>query len=123
MSGVNKVILIGNLGSDPEMRAMSNGNHVTNLSLATSSSWRDKISGEQKERTEWHKVVLFNQLAEIANEHLKKGSKIFVEGELRPQEWEREGQKHHTTQVSAYQMQMLDSKQRGADDFDDEMPF
>lgn len=122
MSGVNKVILIGNLGSDPEMRAMSNGNHVTNLSLATSSSWRDKISGEQKERTEWHKVVLFNQLAEIANEHLKKGSKIFVEGELRTQEWEREGQKHHTTQVSAYQMQMLDSKQR-ADDFDDEMPF
>ena len=123
MSGVNKVFLIGNLGSDPAMRAMSNGNHVTNLSLATSSAWRDKNSGEQKERTEWHKVVLFNQLAEIANEHLRKGSKIFVEGELRTQEWEREGQKPQPTQVSASQMQLLDSKQRGADDFDDEMPF
>ena len=112
MTGVNKVILIGNLGGDPEMRAMPNGNHVTNLSLATSQSWRDKESGEQRERTEWHRIVFFNKLAEIANQYLKKGSKVYVEGELRTQEWERDGQKHFKTEVVASEMQMLDSKQK-----------
>jgi len=112
MSGINKVILIGNLGGDPEMRAMPNGNHVTNLSLATSQSWRDKESGEQRERTEWHRIVFFNKLAEIANQYLKKGSKVYVEGELRTQEWERDGQKHFKTEVVASEMQMLDSKQK-----------
>ena len=104
---------------------MPNGNHVTNLSLATSQSWRDKESGEQRERTEWHRIVFFNKLAEIANQYLKKGSKVYVEGELRTQEWERDGQKHFKTEVVASEMQMLDSKQKNNEeqDFDDDIPF
>ena len=108
--GINKVILVGNLGRDPETRYMPSGNAVTNVSVATSKSWKDRDSGEQKDRTEWHRVVFFNRLAEIANEYLKKGSKIYVEGELRTREWEREGQKHYTTEVVANEMQMLDSR-------------
>lgn len=108
--GINKVILVGNLGRDPETRYMPSGGAVTNVSVATSKSWRDRDSGEQKERTEWHRVVFFNRLAEIAGEYLKKGSKVYIEGELRTREWEREGQKHYTTEIVAGEMQMLDSR-------------
>ena len=110
MAGINKVILVGNIGQDPETRQMGNGGTVTNVSLATSRSWKDKDSGEQREKTEWHRVVFFNRLGEIASQYLKKGSKIYVEGELQTNEWEREGQRHFTTQIVAREMQMLDSK-------------
>jgi len=108
--GINKVILVGNLGRDPETRYMPSGGAVTNCSIATSKSWKDRDSGEQKERTEWHRIVFFNRLAEIAGEYLKRGSKVYVEGELRTREWERDGQKHYTTEVVANEMQMLDSR-------------
>jgi len=146
--GINKVILVGNLGRDPETRYMPSGGAVTNVSIATCKSWRDRDSGEQKERTEWHRIVFFNRLAEIANEYLKRGSKVYVEGELRTREWEREGQKHYTTEIVANEMQMLDSRGEGgmgamggggsapsrsqqsddfgpppSDDFDDDIPF
>ena len=111
--GINKVILVGKLGRDPETRYMPSGGAVTNVSIATSKSWRDRDSGEQKERTEWHRIVFFNRLAEIANEYLKRGSKVYVEGELRTREWEREGQKHYTTEIVANEMQMLDSRGEG----------
>ncbi len=107
--GVNKVILIGNLGRDPETRMMPSGGAVTNASLATSKQWRDRDSGENKEQTEWHRVVFFNRLAEIAGEYLKKGSKVYVEGELRTRNWEKDGQKHYTTEIVANEMQMLDA--------------
>lgn len=90
--GINKVIIVGNLGRDPETRYLPSGGAVTNVSVATSKAWRDRDSGEQKERTEWHRVVFFNRLAEIASEYLKRGSKIYLEGELRTREWERDGQ-------------------------------
>ena len=90
--GINKVILVGNLGRDPETRYLPSGGAVTNVSLATSRSWKDRDSGEQKEKTEWHRIVFFNRLAEIAGEYLKRGSKVYVEGELRTREWEKEGQ-------------------------------
>jgi single-strand DNA-binding protein len=105
--GINKVILVGNLGRDPETRYMPSGGAVTNVSVATSKQWRDRDSGENKERTEWHRVVFFNRLAEIAGEYLKKGSQIYLEGELRTREWERDGQKHYTTEIVASEMQML----------------
>ena len=108
--GINKVILVGNLGRDPETRYLPSGGAVTNVSLATSRSWKDRDSGDQKEKTEWHRVVFFNRLAEIAGEYLKRGSKVYVEGELRTREWEKEGQKHFTTEIVANEMQMLDSK-------------
>ena len=108
--GVNKVILVGNLGRDPETRYIPSGGAVTNASVATSKQWRDRDSGENKERTEWHRVVFFNRLAEIAGEYLKKGSKVYIEGELRTRDWERDGQKHYTTEIVANEMQMLDSR-------------
>lgn len=108
--GINKVILIGNLGADPETRYLPDGNAVTNIRLATSESWRDRESGQQNERTEWHRVVFFRRLAEIAGEYLKKGSKVYIEGSLRTRQWEREGQKHYTTEIVANEMQMLDSR-------------
>ena len=111
--GINKVILVGNLGRDPETRYLPSGGAVTNVSLATSRSWKDRDSGEQKEKTEWHRVVFFNRLGEIAGEYLKRGSKVYVEGELRTREWEKEGQKHFTTEIVATEMQMLDSKGQG----------
>ena len=113
--GINKVILVGNLGRDPETRYLPSGGAVTNVSLATSRSWKDRDSGEQKEKTEWHRVVFFNRLGEIAGEYLKRGSKVYVEGELRTREWEKEGQKHFTTEVVATEMQMLDSKGGNSD--------
>lgn len=108
--GVNKVILIGNLGADPETRYLPSGDPVTNVNLATSDVWRDRESGEQNERTEWHRVVFFKRLAEIAGEYLKKGSKVYIEGSLRTRQWEREGQKHYSTEIVANEMQMLDSR-------------
>lgn len=111
--GVNKVILVGNLGNDPETRFMPDGNAVTNITVATSINWKDKDSGESKERTEWHRVVFFRRLAEIAGEYLKKGSKVYVEGSLRTRQWEKEGQKHYTTEIVASEMQMLDSRGGG----------
>ena len=113
--GINKVILVGNLGRDPETRYLPSGGAVTNVSLATSRSWKDRDSGEQKEKTEWHRIVFFNRLGEIAGEYLKRGSKVYVEGELRTREWEKEGQKHFTTEVVANEMQMLDSKGGNSD--------
>ena len=113
--GINKVILVGNLGRDPETRYLPSGGAVTNVSLATSRSWKDRDSGEQKEKTEWHRVVFFHRLGEIAGEYLKRGSKVYVEGELRTREWEKEGQKHFTTEVVANEMQMLDSKGGNSD--------
>ena len=112
--GINKVILVGNLGRDPETRYLPSGGAVTNVSLATSRSWKDRDSGEQKEKTEWHRIVFFNRLGEIAGEYLKRGSKVYVEGELRTREWEKEGQKHFTTEIVANEMQMLDSKGGGS---------
>ena len=108
--GVNKVILIGNLGADPETRSLPNGNAVTNLNVATSKSWKDRESGQQQERTEWHRVVTFNRLAEIASQYLHKGSKVYLEGELRTRMWEKDGQKHYTTEIVANEMQMLDGR-------------
>lgn len=111
--GINKVILIGNLGRDPETRYSQSGSAVTNFSLATSESWRDRSSGEQQDRTEWHNVVCFARLAEIAGEYLRKGSKVYIEGSLRTSSWEQEGQKKYRTEVMARELQMLDS--RGGD--------
>jgi len=142
--GVNKVILIGNLGRDPEVRYMPNGQAVANVTIATSEAWKDKNTGEQQERTEWHRVVFFRRLAEIAGEYLKKGSKVYIEGKLQTRKWQdQQGQDRYTTEVVANEMQMLDSKGAGnnfssappdmdmanepqmaaAGDFDDDIPF
>lgn len=116
--GVNKVILIGNLGADPETRYTAGGSAVTNIRLATTRSWRDKQSGEQQERTDWHRVVFFGRLAEIAGEYLRKGSKAYVEGRLQTRKWQgQDGQDRYTTEVVANEMQMLDSRGGGTGDF------
>jgi len=113
--GVNKVILVGNLGKDPDVRYMPSGSAVTNVTIATSESWKDKQSGEKQERTEWHNVVFFNRLGEIAGEYLKKGSKVYVEGSLRTRKWQDKtsGQDRYSTEIVASEMQMLDSKGGG----------
>jgi len=146
--GVNKVILIGNLGNDPDIRYTASGAAVANISLATAESWRDKESGEQQERTEWHRVVFFGRLAEIVGEYLKKGSQIYVEGRLQTRKWQdKEGNDRYTTEIVAGEMQMLGSrsvtaasefdqsppaeaagtkktsKKQADDDFDDDIPF
>ena len=109
--GVNKVILVGNLGGDPEVRYMPNGNAVTNVTVATSESWKDKQTGQQQERTEWHRVVFFNRLAEIAGEYLRKGTKVYVEGSLRTRKWQdQSGADRYTTEIVGSEMQMLDSR-------------
>jgi single-strand DNA-binding protein len=109
--GINKVILIGNLGQAPDCRYMPNGNAVTNITLATSESWKDKNTGEDQEKTEWHRVVFFRKLAEIAGEYLKKGSKIYVEGRLQTRKWQdKDGNDRYTTEIVADSMQMLDSR-------------
>lgn len=115
--GVNKVILVGNLGNDPEVRYMPNGNAVANISLATSDSWKDKNTGEQQEKTEWHRVVFFNRLAEIVEQYVKKGSKLYVEGRLQTRSWEQDGVKRYTTEIVANEMQMLDSRGGAGADF------
>jgi single-strand DNA-binding protein len=112
--GINKVILIGNLGADPEVRYMPNGGAVTTIRLATSETWKDQQSGQQQERTEWHRVVFYRRLAEIAGEYLKKGAKVYIEGSLRTQQWEKNGEKRYSTDIVANEMQMLDSRGGGA---------
>jgi len=112
--GINKVILVGNLGADPETRYTASGSAITRIRIATTEAWRDKTSGEQQERTEWHRVVFFNRLAEIAGEYLRKGSQVYVEGTLRTNKWQdQSGQDRYTTEVVANEMQMLGS--RGGD--------
>ena len=112
--GVNKVILIGNLGADPETRAMPSGSTVANLRIATSESWRDKTSGEQQERTEWHRVALFGRLAEIASEYLRKGSQVYIEGSLRTRKWQdKTGNDRYSTEIVGNDMQMLGGRGQG----------
>lgn len=112
--GVNKVIIVGNLGQDPEVRFFPNGGSVCNVTIATSESWKDKQTGEQKEQTEWHRVSFNNRLAEIAAEYLKKGSKVYIEGSLRTRKWQnQQGQDQYTTEIRANEMQMLDSRTGG----------
>lgn len=108
--GINKVILVGNLGRDPEIRYTPGGTAVANVSIATSESWKDRNTGERQERTEWHRVVFFNRLAEIVEQYLKKGAKVYVEGSLRTNSWEQDGIKRYTTEIIANDMQMLDSR-------------
>ena len=109
--GINKVILVGNLGNDPEVRYANNGSAIANLSVATSESWKDKNTGDQVEKTEWHRVVMFNRLGEIAGEYLKKGSKVYIEGKLQTRKWQdQSGQDRYTTEIVANEMQMLDSR-------------
>ena len=143
--GINKVILVGNLGADPDTRYMPSGGAVTNLSVATSESWKDKQSGEQKERTEWHKVAMFGRLAEISAEYLRKGSQVYIEGKIRTRKWQdKDGKDRWTTEIIADEMQMLGGRGGGGgapsrgdsysqpsapqkapapDDFDDDIPF
>ncbi|WP_373332033.1 single-stranded DNA-binding protein [Thiopseudomonas alkaliphila] len=111
--GVNKVILVGNVGGDPDVRYMPNGNAVANITLATSESWRDKQTGQQQEKTEWHRIVFFGRLAEVVGQYVRKGSKLYVEGKLQTREWEKDGIKRYTTEIVVDingQMQMLDSR-------------
>jgi len=144
--GINKVIIVGNLGNDPETRYMPSGGAVTNLSVATNESWKDKQTGEQKDRTEWHKVAMFGKLAEIAAEYLRKGSQVYIEGKLRTRKWQdQSGNDRYTTEIIADEMQMLGGRGGGApsmnqgsgggdgpppsaprggnDEFDDDIPF
>jgi single-strand DNA-binding protein len=109
--GINKVILIGNVGQDPEVKYMPSGGAVTNISIATSETWKDKNTGQPQERTEWHRVVFFNRLGEIAGEYLRKGSKVYVEGSLRTRKWQaQDGTDRYTTEIVANEMQMLDGR-------------
>jgi single-strand DNA-binding protein len=110
--GINKVILIGNLGADPETRYMPSGKAVTNIRVATSDSWKDKTTGEQQERTEWHNVAMFDRLAEIAAEYLRKGSQVYIEGRIRTRKWQdkTDGKDRYTTEIIANEMQMLGSR-------------
>jgi single-strand DNA-binding protein len=113
--GVNKVILIGNVGQDPEVKYMPSGGAVTNISIATSETWKDKNTGQAQERTEWHRVVFFNRLGEIAGEYLKKGSKVYVEGALRTRKWQaQDGTDRYTTEIVGSEMQMLDGRGENA---------
>ena len=122
--GVNKVILVGNVGNDPEVRYMPNGNAVANVSVATSDSWKDKNTGAQQERTEWHRVVFFNRLAEIVEQYVKKGTKLYLEGRLQTRSWEQDGAKRYSTEIVANEMQMLDSRGAGGvnQEFGDQAP-
>lgn len=114
MRGVNRVILLGNLGQDPEVRYMTNGEAVANFTVATSESWTDQ-QGQKQERTEWHRIVVYRKLAEIVGQFLHKGSKVYLEGKLQTREWtDQQGQKRYTTEIVCHEMQMLDSKQDGA---------
>ena len=116
--GVNKVILVGNLGKDPEVRYMANGGAVCNATLATSESWKDKQSGEQKDKTEWHNIVFYRRLAEIAGEYLKKGSQVYIEGKLQTRKWQdKSGNDRYTTEIIANEMQMLGGRSGGSADF------
>ncbi len=117
MRGVNKVIIIGNLGADPEVRQFSNGGSVTNISVATSEQWTDKMTGEKKEATEWHRIALYNRLGEIAAQYLRKGSKVYIEGSLQTRKYQApDGSDRYATDIKAYQMQMLDGASGGQGD-------
>ena len=121
--GINKVILIGNLGQDPETRYMPSGDAVTNIRLATSETWKDRNTGEQQERTEWHSVVFFGKLGEIAGQYLRKGSKVYIEGSLRTRKWQgQDGNDRYTTEIRANEMQMLDSRSGGGYDAQQNAP-
>ncbi|MBX2807987.1 MAG: single-stranded DNA-binding protein [Cellvibrionaceae bacterium] len=112
--GINKVIVVGHLGQDPEVRYMASGGAVTNINVATSESWKDKQTGQPQERTEWHRIVFFNRLAEIAGEYLKKGGQVYIEGSLRTRKWQdQSGQDRYTTEIVANEMQMLGGRQGG----------
>lgn len=112
--GINKVIIVGNVGGDPETRYMPSGSAVTNLTVATNESWKDKQTGEKKERTEWHRVAMFNRLAEIAAEYLRKGSQVYIEGKIRTRKWQdKDGQDRYTTEIIADEMQMLGGRSGG----------
>ena len=114
MASVNKVILVGHLGKDPETRYMPNGDAITNATLATSESWKDKQTGEKKEQTEWHRLVFYRKLAEIAGQYLKKGSQVYLEGKIKTRKWQdKDGQDRYTTEIEATEMQMLGSRQPG----------
>src|SRR5947208_4491850 len=116
MASVNKVIIVGNLGADPETRYTPGGDAVTNIRVATTERWKDKASGEMKEATEWHRIAFFGRLAEVAGEYLKKGSQVYVEGALRTRKWQdKEGQERYTTEIVAERMQMLGSRQGSGD--------
>lgn len=148
MAGVNRVIILGNLGNDPEVRYASNGSAIANISIATSESWKDKNTGQMQEKTDWHRVVMFNRLGEIAGEYLKKGSKVYIEGKLQTRKWDKNGIDMYTTEIVASTMQMLDGRENQggqapaqqqsrpqqpaqrqpqqpapANDFDDDIPF
>lgn len=113
--GINKVILVGNVGGDPEVRYTATSNAVASFSLATSDTWKDKNTGEKQDRTEWHRIVCFNRLGEIAGEYIRKGSKLYVEGRLQTRKWQdQQGQDRYTTEIIASDIQMLDSKNQGA---------
>lgn len=121
--GINKVIIVGNLGQDPEVRFMPNGEAVANFTVATSEAWKDKKSGEQKRKTEWHRIVIYKRLAEIAGEYLKKGSKVYLEGKLKTRKWQnQQGQDQYTTEIVANEMQMLDSRGQGQGGFQSSAP-
>jgi len=115
MAGVNKVILIGNLGKDPEMRYFPDGTAVANFSIATSEGWKDKDTGERKERTEWHRIVAFRKLAEICGKYLSKGKQVYIEGKLQTRSWEKDGVTRYTTEIVANEMRMLGSRDSGDD--------
>lgn len=116
MASVNKVILVGNLGADPEVRYMTNGDAVANIRMATTESWKDKASGERREMTEWHRVVFYRRLTEIVGQYLKKGSPVYIEGRIRTRKWQdKEGQERYTTEIEATEMQMLGSRQGQGD--------
>lgn len=131
--GINKAIIVGHLGQDPKPQHMPSGGTVTSISVATSESWKDKNTGQQEQRTDWHRVVFFNKLAEIAGQYLKKGSKVYIEGSLRTRTWDKDGEKRYTTEIVANEMQMLDGKSDGGNvasnntqqtpEFDDDIPF
>jgi single-strand DNA-binding protein len=117
MASVNKVILVGNLGRDPEVRYSAEGSALCNISIATTSNWKDKNTGERREETEWHRVVMYNRLAEIAGEYLRKGRPVYIEGRLRTRKWQnKEGQDQYTTEIIADQMQMLGGRESGGED-------
>ena len=116
--GINKVILIGNVGSDPDVRYMPNGNAVTTLSIATTETWKDKQTGEKQDRTEWHRIVFYNRLAEIAGEYTKKGSRLYIEGSLRTRKWQdQQGVEKYTTEIIANELQLLDTRTQSSSEF------
>ena len=121
--GINKVILVGNLGKDPEVRYSPDGRAVTTITVATSEQWKDRNTGEQQEKTEWHRVVFFGRLAEIAGEYLKKGRQVYIEGKLQTRKWQgQDGQDRYTTEVVANELQMLGGRQEGGGQFDSSTP-